>query len=642
MSTRCEHPSASEGDVARVIVDVAPFHLDRPFDYLLPVDGEAVTVGQRVLVPFAGRQVRGLVVETGVETALEARRLRRIIRVLGAHVWVSDDDLALLRWAASRFGAPLADVVRHALPGRTVDVERRAAARGWYPHADEPRKSHAVPAADPAWDVYGDQGRALLDATASGRGAFMWRPRPDEDVAARIVDLAERTLATGRDVLVIVPQPVSAVADRLVDAMTVPTVDLRPASTPRLRYRGWLEGRTGRARVVVGERGAVFTPLASLGLAVVIDEANPALKERRSPRHHAREVALERARRASGVGLLVGTVPSASTWRLLAQRRIAPVTPSRAAERDARPTVHLADQNAEPKGRFSRRAIAVLRDAVSEGAYGVVLAARRGEGRAMVCGACGEAVGCPSCGASLRGENRRWLCEACGAATQTTPRCAQCGSDHLVPLAAGVARIAAELRRTVRAPVAELEGYQATPPPAPAVLVMTRGSVGESPPGPVGAVVLADLDSMLRRPVLDAAEDTLRLAMAIASWCAGSDAPVVAQTRQIEHHVVTALQRWDPGGFWRTEQQLRAAVRFPPSSYAIRLATNASDAMDALNAVLPGTDELLGPLRQAGRDAFLIKSDDRDATLTALRDVREQWSRDGAEVRLDVDPVDVA
>ncbi len=641
MSTPCEPPSAPDGDVLRVVVEVAPFHLDRPFDYLAPEDGGPVRSGQRVMVPFSGRQVRALVIERGVETSLEHARLKRVSRVLGEHTWVTPEDLDLMRWAATRFGAPLADVVRHALPSRTVDVERRARAKGWYPHADQARAVQVAPRPETAWDVYGERGGLLLDRVHTGKGTFMWRPCPGEDLAARIVELVQLTLAGGRDVLVIVPQPVSAVADMLVATVTEPTVDLRAAATPRRRYQGWLQGRTGLARLVVGERGAVFTPLERLGLTVVVDEANPALKERRSPRHHVREVALERARRAGGVGLLVGTVPSAAAWRLLTQRRLEPVVASRQAERNARPKIHVVDQANEPRGRFSRRVIGALRTAVADGTYGVVLASRRGEGRALVCGACGEQVGCARCGASLRGDGAHWLCEACGAITDAVVPCKACGQRRPVPLAAGVARIATELRRTIDAPVAQLEGYQAAVPEAPAVLVMTRGSVGESPPGPVGAVILGDLDAMLRRPVLDASEDTLRLSMAISSWCAGTSAPVIAQTREVDHHVISSLQRWDPGGFWRTEQQLRSALRFPPASHAIRLETDAADADVALIAALAASDELLGPLPQGGRSTFLIKSDDRDATLAALRQVREQWSREGVEVRVDVDPVDV-
>ncbi len=639
--------------LARVAVEVAPFHLDRPFDYLVPEDVE-VAVGQRVQVTFGGRRVRGLVVGHAEDTEVPAHRLRPIARVLGAHRWVEAEELEVLRWAADRFGAPLADVIRHALPDRTVDVERRAAAAGWYPQAPRPSSD---PAPDPeqlaaAWRVYGDGGTQLLGAVRGGAGSYLWRPLPGEDVAARLAELAQLTLAHDRDVLVLVPDPASPTADAVVAAAGDLAVDLRGGPARRALYRRWLEARTGHARVVVGERGAAFTPLAHLGLAVLLDEANPAYKERRSPRHHAREVVLERARRAGGVGVAVGTVPSAIAWRLLRERRVTPVVADRAAERRARPRVQVVTGEDQPRARLTREASEALRSATRQGRYGVLLASRRGEGRVLVCAGCGERAVCRRCGASLGFDGRGGLvCEGCGARAGTVPACGGCGRRELVPLAAGAVRLGRELERGAQVPVAVLEGYGRTPPPPPAILVLTRGSVLDRPPGAVGAVVLPDLDGSLRRPSLDAAEDVLRLACQVAAWTVHggrdpSDSQVVVQTREPDHPVVAALSAWDPGGFWRREVATRAVLRFPPAAHAIRLSSPPGAAVDdlplsrGLAEVLPAGDELLGPVPAEGRDGYLLKCDDRAATLTALAPIRAAASRVGVDLRVDVDPVD--
>jgi primosomal protein N' (replication factor Y) (superfamily II helicase) len=638
--------------IAQVVVEVAPFHLDRPFDYLVPEDTE-VAAGQRVLVPFAGQRVRGLVLAVTDSSTVDHGRLRPLVRALGEHVWVRPDELEVLRWAAARFGAPLADVVRHALPSRTVDVERRAEVAGWYPPGAGPRPS-SDPAPPPdelasAWEAYGASGTGLLEAVRSGSGSFAWRPLPGEDLAARIRELAQLCLAGDRDVLLIVPDPASPVADALVRDAGDLAVDLRGGPSARLVYRRWLEARCGHARVVVGERGATFVPLERLGLAVVLDEANPALKERRSPRHHAREVVLERARRAGGVGLTVGTVPSAVLWRLLREQRVTPVVPRRSVEEHARPRVRVLTGEDQPRARLLRESVSALRHATEAGAYGVVLAARRGEGRALVCRDCGERSACPTCTSSLAvpADGRGVLCEGCGWSARRVPACPGCRGREVVPLAAGAGRLGRELARGLRAPVAVLEGYGQTPPPPPAVLVLTRGSVLDTPPGEVRAVVLPDLDGALRRPTLDAAEDALRLACAVAGWTVHGRRPpehgvVIAQTREPDHHAIRALATWDPGGFWRAEVGLRAALRFPPVAHAIRLtAAGPGVEVDAeLRAALAPGDELLGPLPVDGGAGYLVKTDDRTAALAALRPLRERWSLADASLRVDVDPVD--
>jgi primosomal protein N' (replication factor Y) len=641
--------------VARVLVEVEPFHLDRPFDYL--VGDTEVVAGQRVQVAFAGRSVRGLVVEVADTTEVAPARLRPVRRVLGPHVWVRPGELELLRWAAERWGAPTADVVRHALPGRTVDVERRAEQAGWFPPGTTPRPSSDPPPdaahLDAAWAPYGDDGATLRAAVTAGRGSFLWRPLPGEDVGARLAELAQLCLAGDRDVLVLVPDPASPTADAVVRAAGDLAVDLRGGPSPRALYRRWLEARCGRARVVVGERGAAFVPLERLGLAVVLDEANPAYKERRSPRHHARDVVLERARRAGGVGVAVATVPSAQAWRLLRDRRLTPVIPARDAERAARPRVRVVTGEGQPRARLLREATAALRRATRAGTYGVVLAARRGEGRALVCGGCGERLTCPTCASSLAVPpgGGRW-CEGCGWRTARAQPCASCRSTEVVPLAAGAQRLGRELGRTSRVPVAVLEGYGQQVPPPPAVLVTTRGSVLDAPPGPVGAVVLPDLDGSLRRPALDAAEDALRLACTLAGWTVHGrrdprDTEVVVQTREPEHHAVTALAAWDPGGFWRAEAAIRAPLRFPPAAHALRIEVGGWDPTGEqdpvtealLDVVPPGTD-VLGPIPSDGRGAYLLKTDDRAAVITSIAPLRAAWSRDDVEVRVDVDPVD--
>lgn len=655
---------------ASVVVEVEPDHLDRPFDYLVPEEhADDVAVGTRVEVVFAGRRVRGLVVATPDSTEVPQGRLRPLRRPLGTHRWADADDIEVYRWAARRFAAPVAAVVRHALPGRVVDVERRAETAGWFPpgSAERPAAPAAIPTEEAAWEPYGADGAWLRGSAADGAGAAYFRPLPGEDLGRRIVELAAATLAAHRDVLLVVPEPVSAAADAVVDAFGDLVVDVRDDPSPRVAYRGWLRARSGAARVVIGERRVAFWPLERLGLGIVLDESNPALKERRAPRHHAREVVLERARRARALGVLVGTVPSAIAWRLLAERRLRSVVPATDPERAAAPVVRVDDRSGpRARGRLGGIAVDALREAVEEGRLGVLLAARRGEGRALVCTDCGRRAACPRCASSLAVDPSSTgtaasgaFCEGCGWAPPSGPlRCEECGSSAFVPLAAGARRLGAELTRMLPdAEVAVVEGYAQPIPAAPAIVVLTRGSTQAEAPGPVGAVVLPDVDGQLKRPTLDAAEDTLRLSMRVAAWAAagpGAPAPeggatrrgatVVVQTREPEHHAVQALVRWDPGGFWREEVGRRAELRFPPVAHAVRIDAGGDGVRvgDDLRAELPDGDEVLGPRPVGERAALLVKSAGRVETLEALAPLRATWSEDGLDVRVDVDPVDVA
>lgn len=634
---------------ARVIVDVAPDHLDRPFDYEIPAETEVV-VGQRVRVVFAGRRRDGWVVETAAEPAPDAKRVRPLA---GIHAHEFDaGDFPFLRWVARRYAAPLAAVLRHAVPDRSAAAERAAA--GWPPAAPV-LPAERPPCPSDAWRDY--DGSALLNACWRGEaGAFYLRPLPGADRAALVADLVARVLAAGRGAVVLAPDPASEVPGAAL-AQDPGGVDYRDE---RARYAGFLRGRAGLARVAVGERAAVFAPAPALGLIVVEDEANSAFKERRSPRHHAREVALARAYFAGAVCVLLGDVPSARAWRLREDGHVRVVQPVRAVERDRAPVVHVADLSDPRPGtrrtRLHERTTRAIGEALGRGGAAVVLTGRRGEGSALACRGCGLRRPCPVCagpvgpvadspeppavpdGAAAPAV-ARWQCAICDWTGGAFP-CPACDQHDVAPLAAGAGRMAAELQRAnPDAEVVRMEGFDAPGPTRrPAVAVMTRGSVVRRPRWLAGvtADVLAipDADRFLARPTVDAAEDSLRLWFEASQWARR----VVVQTREPGHPAVQALVRWDPDGFWRREAPRRAELGYPPAQHLVALrapVATAGDIAAELRAALPDGDQVLGPDPEG---AMLVKSAALWPTLERLAPLRAVWARDDRKVRIDVDP----
>jgi primosomal protein N' (replication factor Y) (superfamily II helicase) len=645
---------------ARVVVDVRPVHLDRPFDYLVP-DGVEVGLGQRVRVTFAGRRRNGWVVGTADRTDTDPKRIRALEQVQGEQTWFDESDLRWLEWAARRYGAPLADVLRHAFPARVAAVE--AEARRW-PDPSPHQPADRPPCPAQAWRPYAAS--ALLKSASAvhedGSGpAFWWRALVGDDWTAMLLDLVARTLAAGRTALVLVPDPASPLSEAALSFAAGDGADLRAQGSERDRFRAALRCRTGHARVAVGERSAVFAPLRDLGLIVVEDEANPAYKERRSPRHHAREIALARARMAGATCVLTGDLPSAHLWRLLEQDHVQRVTADRAIERDRAPRVDVADLSDPRPGRrrarFTDEAAHALSQTVRAGEHAVVVAARGGQGTALACRGCGTRRRCPVCDGSLRtarggtpspGDGAppqdppspRWECAACGWDGPATA-CSECRDERTAPLAAGAGRLAQELSRShPEADVVRMEGFDAPGPQRrPGLGVMTRGSVVDRPswlgaePAAIG--VLPDADAMLNRPTLDAAEDALRLWFAVARWCHR----LIVQTREPNHPAVQALVRWDPAGFWQREGERRAELRYPPAASLIRIsapADTADEVAGALRGALPADDDVLGPALDG---EVLVKTDRLPRTLEALRPLHEDWDRSDRKVRIDVDPV---
>lgn len=640
-----------------MVVEVSPAHLDRPFDYRIPA-GTDVGPGQRVRVDFAGRRRTGWVIAVSATASTDVARIRDILAVDGPLRWFDDADLRLYRWVARRYAASLADVLRHAMPPRVAAVEQEAA-RVAAPPPRPVAASASPPCPSPRWRQYAAS--ALLKACAathlpSPAPAFHLRELPGDERGLLVADLVARCLSAGRTALVLAADPASPVPAAALRAAGSDGVDLR-ADAPRDRYRAFLRLRDGHARVAVGERAAALVPFDDLGLVVVDDEANPAHKERRSPRHHVREVSLARARMVGAVCVLLGDLPSAATWRLLQEGHVQPVRPDRQLERRRAPRVQVVDLS-DPKpgarrARFSESAARRLSEVVTAGGAAVVLAARGGQGSAHVCRGCGTRRLCPICESSLRpvaqpSSSPRgsavggWACPVCEWDT-SEPSCPDCGEVRTSPLAAGAGRLAQELARShPRAEVTRMEGYDAVGPTRrPAIAVMTRGSVVARPEWlggePADLVLIPDADAMVGRADLDAPEDALRLWLAVARWV-GTSARVIVQTKDPSHPAVQALVRWDPDGWWRREAPRRAELRWPPDRSLVRIAggRDASEVAAAVREAVPAGDEVLGP----GLDgALVVKSAELRGTLDALTPLRHAWAKANRGVRVDVDPV---
>jgi primosomal protein N' (replication factor Y) (superfamily II helicase) len=589
----------------QVLVDVPLFHLDRPFTYRVP---EAllddVHLGSRVKVPFGGRRrVDGWVVGRAAELPADARDLLRVVSPIPAF---GPAELELLGWVADRYAGTVTDTLRLAVPPRvaaveaTIDAEARPAAGG--PAAGDAEARPAAAAEEP-----------LARLVAAGRqAAVYWRPLPGEDRGARVAALVEATLEAGRGAIVVTPEVAagSAVGDAVRKAFP-DAADLASDLSDRRRYRAWAELRRGRRRVVVGGRSAVLAPLPQLGCVVIDDEANFAHKEQRTPRFHAREVALRRAARARALCVLTGTVPSAEALAAMQAGQCRLLRPDRTAERLARPLVEVVDPDDEgpTAARLHPRGLAALRAALQRGESAYVLVPRRG------------------------------------------------AADPAEPGARSAGQVAAELARVLPgAPVWRLDREVVDPgmvPPwagqRPGVVVGTVAGVKDHPPlTSCRTVVVVGADTALGQAEVRAAEEAYRTWSRAAAWCGprGGAGRLVLQTRQGGHHAVQALVRWDPEFFWRHELPRRVELRFPPARRLVLVEgpvpEEAQQARAVLAAALGPKAELLGPAAMGRSWRIIAKVEDAESAARALRPVLTEASRAGGpRMSVDIEPLEV-
>jgi primosomal protein N' (replication factor Y) len=574
-----------------------------------------VHVGTVVRVPLHGRRVRGWVVEDAVEPALDPAGLRELAKVVSAGP--SPDVVELCRWAAWRYAGPLALLLRSASPPNvvrpSVDVGLHTAV---FP-------TRAAPA-------------GLEDAVTRDRGLVAWPPTADRS------ELLDALVAAEGTTLVIAPDSAG------VRALTVhlrrsgrEVVVMRGNETDALRTEHWDSARAG-ASVIVGGRVAVLASVPDLAAVVVLDEGDEALKEERAPTWNARELAIERARRAGVRCSLVSPAPTLEAEAAAGP----PGRPARAVERDGWPRFDAVDLRDEPPGRglFSDAFTAGLHAALGRGGRVVCVVNRRGRAHLLVCGQCGRVAQCEVCGAAVAEGDAGLVCGRCG--TERPRVCLYCHSTRFSRRRPGVTRVRDEMAALLpRTTVADVDASTATLPAA-RVLVGTEAVLHrmDAERERAGLVAFLEFDQELLATRYRAAEQALWLLVRAARIVGGrrDGGTVLAQTRVPDHDVIEAALAADPTIVTDAERARRRVLGFPPFGGLAEL-SGAAAAVDVACAALRGAPGLrvLGPVAAGPSARALVQAPSGDALSDAFSRVELTPAREHGRLRVDVDPLRV-
>ena len=570
----------------RVLPDVVG--IDRAFDYVVPTSWEAdgraerVVVGSMVRIPLAGRRVDGWV--TAIEVEPESGvRLVELVKLRG--MGPSPELLDLAGWAAWRWAGRRVAFLRAASPERMVAA------------AAKRRPRDPVPAGPR--DVFDD---------AFDHGVATVRVAPDDDglgvalAACRRGDALILTADTSR-------------ARHLAVALR------RAGVSVALAPDEWAAAAGGAT--VVGTRSAAWMPMPDLAAVVVIDEHDERFKEERTPAWHAREVALERARRAGVPAVMTSAVPSLEALRAgpLLRR-------DRSIERDDWPIVDVLDRRNEDPTKSGPFA-ADLRRHIDGDRRVVCVLNRTGRARLLACAACGELVRSDDGGQIMRLVDDE-LVSADGSERRPVI-CTVCGSTALKTLRMGVERAREELEAFLGEPVDEITAASEQRPQQ-RVAIGTEAVLHRVDRADV--VVFLDFDQELLAVRQRAAEQ----AMAMISQAArlvggrGSGGRVVVQTRQPEHEVILAAGRGDPSLVAVAERDRRRPLRLPPYGAQVSISGEGAAALIDTFGTVDGV-QVRGPLD--GR--WLLRAESHNPILDRLAEIE----RPAARVRIDVDPLRV-
>ena len=473
-----------------------------PFDYLIPAAlGPSVAVGALLVVPFARRELLGVVVGLAAGSEVPADRLLAPVRVIDPGIPAELVELA--GWLAGEYCSTRARALSLMLPPGTAGGTRP---RAHLVAALSPDGAAAL--GDPAARLTAAQRQLLarlrdegpLPASLAraalrrleGRGLVELAPRvvgrrpahtpigarragpavlePAQAVALQhlaeaiaagvprryllhgvtgsgktevYIRAAAEALDRGRGVIVLVPeigltpQTVGRFIDRFGETVAV----LHSRLGAGERHDEWLRLRRGEARICVGPRSAVFAPIDRLGLIVVDEEHDPSYKHEGDPRYDARHVAERRAQTHGAVLVAGSATPRPESYHRLVHLRL----PDR-VDGGRLPAVEVLDMR-EKRGALHPTTFDALVDLRHDGGKAIVLLNRRGWSNFLSCTSCGRVWGCPDCDVSLVLHRAEGLiaCHHCGHRELVPRRCPDCGSTSVARHGTGTERLEHEL-----------------------------------------------------------------------------------------------------------------------------------------------------------------------------------------------------
>lgn len=727
-----------------------PVPLPQLFDYLplqdTDVDGPD-RVGCRVRVPFGPRELIGVVVERGQQPSAEG--LRAALDWCDDTPLLIDELARSLQWLARYTHAPLGEAQASALPGPLRRGEPLADTHAWAwqlteaghtgagslragsrpallaalllagPLAEEPleqqlpqwreaarnlaKRGYAervavaadtLPARPGTGPQLNDEQQAATDAIRAGSGfaTYLLDGVTGSGKTEVYLQAIADCLAAGKQALVLVPEIglTPQTLGRFRERLGVPVHALHSGLSDGERARVWAAAWRGEAKLIVGTRSAVFTPLPNAGLIVIDEEHDGSYKQQDGIRYHARDFALVRGKALDVPVILGSATPSLESLHNAYSGRYRHLRLSRRAGDARPPRVRVLDVRKRPlKDGLSPEVLAGIGATLARGEQVLVFKNRRGYAPVLLCHDCGWTAACQRCSTPLHqtpmtvhAGGRRLQCHHCGARQPAPLACPACASLALQPQGIGTERLEERLVEAFpEAPVVRidrsttqrrdaLETQLARLGTDAGILVGTQILAKGHDLPRLTMVVVVGIDEGLFSADFRAAEKLAQQLIQVAGRAGRADCPgeVWLQTHHPEHPLLQTLVNGGYHAFADAELQQREAAGFPPFAHLALFRAEAKDVAAAnqfliavralVGAQTPAPSpaitpvECYGPMpapmpRRAGfqRTQLLLSAAQRsglhrvlDAQMPAIHTLpqarRVRWS-------LDVDPIDL-
>ena len=635
--------------VYEVIVDISNSEVDKVFDYHAPFP---VEVGERVLVPFGRRQLEGYVigVKEKSDTHFEIKDiimrldgtpaiipemlslakfmikknlryvdcLRLFIpsKLRGGRVKIAtenhlyyntsltlEDALAMLKKGAKaqegivrrmyEVGEEKESVINQEFNAQAVKtlIEKGILTRSTI---ERDRIPKGMEIARKVVTLTSEQQNAVDIINNSGKNTFLLHGVTGSGKTEIYMNIIESVLKEGKTAIMLVPeisltpQMLGVFRARFGDEVSV----LHSGLSDGERYDEWRRLRSGKARVALGARSAIFAPVSNLGAIIIDEEHDTSYVSDRNPRYFTVDIAEERARYNDAKLILGSATPSIETYYKAKQGKYHLITLRNRVNDKKMPEIETVDMKKEIRrgnvSVFSAPLLSALDETLQEGNQAMIFLNRRGYVSFVRCRSCGYVPKCPHCEVSLthHKEDNTLRCHYCGSKFKMISECPICGYQDMRQGKVGTEKIVAELNRIFpQARVLRMDNDTTTTKDSyikilsafnnreADILVGTQMIAKGHDFANVTLVGIIDADISLFVSDFRANERTFQLITQVAGRAGRDNKPgrVIMQTFTPKHDVYRFAKNYDYEGFFDKEINTRETTKFPPFTKIVRL-----------------------------------------------------------------------
>jgi primosomal protein N' (replication factor Y) (superfamily II helicase) len=654
--------------------------MDRTFHYATGQDIAAeIAVGKRVFVPFTNRTAVGYVVNL-CDTA-DVKDVKSIISVIDKEPIVSPEMLELTRWIKDNYFCSWGEAIEAVIPSGIkkgkVSLGSRIKEKDHHikfdqykpsePHVLTEEQSKALKSISESIEKKEHKTFLLHGITASGK----------TEVYLQAIDLV---LQKGRQAIMLVPEIslTPQTIERFVSRFGRLVAVIHSALTPAKRFIEWNKIREGKARIVVGARSAIFSPVKDLGLIIIDEEHENTYKQDDVPRYHARDVAEERARLNKCPLILGSATPSLEAYYKAKRGEYKLIRLTKRIDERLLPKVKIVDMRMElaTKRRiviFSKVLLDAVDKSIKAGKQVIIFLNRRGFATFINCKSCGLVLKCKRCDVTLvyHFDEKKLVCHYCDYRMSPPDICPKCRSGYIRYVGLGTEKVESEMSRAfpnVRIARMDSDTTQKSGSHDRILGDFKSGSVSllvgtqmiakglDFPEVTLVAVVSADVS--LNIPDFRASERTFNLLTQVAGRAGRGDAggEVVIQTYTPHHYSILTAAKHDYEKFYNEEIVARKELLFPPFTSLAKITVRARNDEAALRCA----QDLAGAIRDQDKDAkiggpapavisrirgyfrynIILKDKDRRALCALIKIVLAKFRKPhGILIAVDIDPI---